>query len=269
MAQAASIYPPLNERPIKNAVVLFDVDGTLTPARRSVSPEMLQLLSELRHKVAIGFVGGSDLAKQQEQLGTREIPVTTLFDFCFAENGLTAIRMGEPLASHSFIKWIGEDKYKQLANFILHYIADMDIPIKRGTFIEFRNGMINVSPIGRNASVQERHDFEAYDKQHQVRAKFVEALKQRFPDLGLTFSIGGQISFDVFPHGWDKTYCLQHIENEKNLPGGVDYTTIYFFGDKTYKGGNDWEIYEDPRTVGHSVKNPEETAEELKKLFFS
>jgi len=31
---------------------------------------MLQLLQELRHKVAIGFVGGSDLAKQQEQLGS-------------------------------------------------------------------------------------------------------------------------------------------------------------------------------------------------------
>jgi phosphomannomutase len=31
---------------------------------------MLQLLQELRHKVAIGFVGGSDLVKQQEQLGS-------------------------------------------------------------------------------------------------------------------------------------------------------------------------------------------------------
>jgi phosphomannomutase len=60
---------------------------------------------------------------------------------------------------------------------------------------------------------------------------------------------------------------LQHIENEKTLPGGVEYTTIHFFGDKTYKGGNDFEIYEDSRTQGHSVKNPEETAAELKKLF--
>ena len=34
---------------------------------------------------------------------------------------------------------------------LLHvFAADIDIPIKRGTFIEFRNGMINVSPIGRN-----------------------------------------------------------------------------------------------------------------------
>ncbi|KAL1638531.1 Phosphomannomutase 1 [Diplodia intermedia] len=269
MAQAASVYPPLNQRPVKNTVCLFDVDGTLTPARRDVSPEMLQLLSELRHKVAIGFVGGSDLIKQQEQLGTRQIAVTTLFDYCFAENGLTAIRLGESLASASFIGWLGEDKYKPLVNFCLHYIADLDIPVKRGTFVEFRNGMINVSPIGRNASVAERNEFEAYDKVHGVRPKFVDALRKAFPDYGLTFSIGGQISFDVFPAGWDKTYCLQHIENEKNLPGGVDYTTIHFFGDKTHKGGNDHEIYEDPRTIGHSVTSPEDTAAQLKQLFFS
>ncbi|KAF4308856.1 Eukaryotic phosphomannomutase [Botryosphaeria dothidea] len=268
MAQAASVYPPLNQRPIKNTVVLFDVDGTLTPARRTVSPEMLQLLSELRHKVAIGFVGGSDLAKQQEQLGTQSIPVTALFDYCFAENGLTAIRMGTTLASQSFIGWLGEDKYKTLANFCLHYIADLDIPVKRGTFVEFRNGMVNISPVGRNASVQERNEFEAYDKVHKVRAKFVDALRERFADYGLTYSIGGQISFDVFPQGWDKRYCLQHVENEKNLPDGVEYTQIHFFGDKTYEGGNDYEIYEDPRTIGHSVTRPEDTMEELRKLFF-
>ena len=131
---------------------------------------MLQLLSGLRHKVAIGFVGGSNLVKQQEQLGSSSVDVTTLFDFCFAENGLTAYRMGEQLASASFIEWIGEERYKKLVNLyvfislyrdsekkdgadrrdsILHYVADLDIPIKRGTFLEFRAGMINVSPIGR------------------------------------------------------------------------------------------------------------------------
>jgi phosphomannomutase len=80
------------------------------------------------------------------------------------------------------------------------------------------------------------------------------------------YSIGGQISFDVFPTGWDKTYCLQHLENDaKN--GGIHYTTIHFFGDKTFKGGNDHEIYEDPRTIGHSVTNPDDTAAQLKKIF--
>jgi len=53
------------------------------------------------------------------------------FDFAFAENGLTAYRLGQPLASQSFIKFIGEDRYKKLVNFVLHYLADLDIPIKR------------------------------------------------------------------------------------------------------------------------------------------
>jgi phosphomannomutase len=99
---------------------------------------MLQLLSALRHKCAIGFVGGSDLIKQQEQIGTSAIPVTALFDFCFAENGLTAYRLGQQLASQSFVGWLGENRYKQLVNYVLRYLADIECPVKRGTFVEFR-----------------------------------------------------------------------------------------------------------------------------------
>lgn len=51
------------------------------------------------------------------------------------------------------------------------------------------------------------------------------------------------------------------------MPGGVDYSTIHFFGDKTFEGGNDYEIFSDPRTIGHTVLNPDETIAELEKLF--
>ncbi|KAL1674903.1 eukaryotic phosphomannomutase [Schizophyllum commune] len=247
------------DRPQKK-LVLFDVDGTLTPARQGISPEMLAVLRDVRKKVVIGFVGGSDLVKITEQLQVPGIDVLSEWDYGFAENGLTAYKQGKQLASQSFINWLGEDKYKPLVNFILHYLADLDIPIKRGTFVEFRNGMINVSPIGRNATIQERHDFEKYDKVHGVRAAFVKVLQEKFADLSLTFSIGGQISFDVFPTGWDKTYALRHVEDEQ-------FEEIHFFGDKTYKGGNDHEIYEDPRTIGHSVTSPADTIRILKELF--
>ncbi|KAI1142750.1 eukaryotic phosphomannomutase [Hypoxylon sp. FL0543] len=267
MDAGAPPYPPLEDRPIKNTIVLFDVDETLTPARRSVSPEMLQTLERLRQKVAIGYVGGSNLQKQQEQLGTGDRPVTSMFDFCFSENGLTAFKLGQELPSNSFIKWLGEDKYKELANWTLRYIADLDIPIKRGTFIEFRNGMVNVSPVGRNASTQERNEYQAYDLQNKIRETMVSKMREKFGHWGLTFSIGGQISFDVFPTGWDKTYCLRHLEEEAKKPGGIRYTTIHFFGDKTDKGGNDYEIYVDPRTVGHSVKGPDDCLRQIKETF--
>lgn len=250
-------FVPINEREQKDTLCLFDVDGTLTPARLSVTPEVREALQEVRKKAVIGFVGGSDLNKQREQLGDG---VLEMFDYCFAENGLTAYRMGEKLASQSFINWLGEDQYDKLVVFILKYLSEIELPKRRGTFIEFRNGMINVSPIGRNASTEERNEFEVFDKKNNVRSKMVQALKDNFPDLGLTYSIGGQISFDVFPTGWDKTYCLQHVEDK-------NFKTIHFFGDKTYEGGNDYEIYTDDRTVGHTVTKPDDTVKLLKELF--
>ena len=53
-------------------------------------------------------------------------------------------------------------------------------------------------------------------------------LQEKFAHLGLTYSIGGQISFDIFPDGWDKTYCLQFVEAD-------GFEEIHFFGDKTFK----------------------------------
>lgn len=87
----------------------------------------------------------------------------------------------------------------------------------------------------------------------------IRALEKQFPDIGLKYSIGGQISFDVFPFGWDKTYCLRHVEKD-------GYKEIHFFGDKTDLGGNDYEIFEDSRVVGHKVAGPEDTQTQLTEL---
>ena len=85
-------------------------------------------------------------------------------------------------------------------------MAKLDIPQKRGTFVEFRNGMLNVSPVGRNCSREERNAFEKFCLANKVRINMVNAVNEQFAEYGLRLSIGGQISFDLFPNGWDKTY---------------------------------------------------------------
>ncbi|KAJ6344191.1 hypothetical protein OIU76_005837 [Salix suchowensis] len=238
-------------------IALFDLDDTLTAPRKVVK---------------IGVVGGSDFSKISEQLGKT---VINDYDYVFSENGLVAHKDGKLIGTQSLKSFIGDEKLKGIVgivvisniflihfericrkfiNFTLHYIGDLDIPIKRGTFIEFRNGMLNVSPIGRNCSQEERDEFEKYDKVHNIRPKMVSDLREKFAHLNLTFSIGGQISFDVFPQGWDKTYCLRYLD---------EFSEIHFFGDKTYKGGNDHEIYESERTVGHTVTSPDDTVEQF------
>ncbi|KAJ2021967.1 Phosphomannomutase 1, partial [Coemansia sp. S3946] len=80
------------DREFPKTICLFDVDGTLTPARGVITENMKKTLEELRKKCVVGFVGGSDFVKQQEQLGENAVD---MFDFCFSENGLTAYRQGK------------------------------------------------------------------------------------------------------------------------------------------------------------------------------
>ena len=241
----------------KRIIALFDVDQTLTPARKTIEKVMIDTLNScIERGIAIGIVSGSDLHKIKEQVGD---DLVARADYTFSENGLYALKKGQFFAQKSIKDHLGEDKLKKLINFCLHYIADLDIPIKRGTFIEYRTGMMNVSPIGRNCSREERDEFERFDKEAGVRRAFVEKLKEHFAGEELTFSIGGQISFDVFPKGWDKSFCLQFVEQH--------FDEIHFFGDKCQPGGNDHEIYADPRTIGHEVVTPDDTVRILQELF--
>ncbi|XP_070500151.1 phosphomannomutase [Chironomus tepperi] len=238
-------------------LLLFDVDGTLTPARKSIEKEFEEFLyTKVKSKATIGVVSGSDLEKIKEQLNGDRLLKD--FDYVFSENGLVFIKNGVEISKQSIQKHLGEANIKRLINFCLHYIADLDIPIKRGTFIDFRNGMINICPIGRQCTYEERLVFNKYDDEHQVRIKMVEDLNKEFADVDITFAIGGQISIDAFPNGWDKRYSLNHIGNE--------FKEIHFFGDKTAPGGNDHEIFADPRTIGHTVSDPKDTERQLAEL---
>ncbi|MQM08512.1 hypothetical protein Taro_041364 [Colocasia esculenta] len=109
-------------------IALFDVDGTLTAPRKVVTLEMLEFMHKLREVVTVGVVGGSDLVKISEQLGKA---VITDYDYVFSENGLVAHKNGELIGSQSLKQFLGDDKLKEFINFTLHYIADLDIPIKR------------------------------------------------------------------------------------------------------------------------------------------
>jgi phosphomannomutase len=116
-------------------LALFDVDGTLTLPRGEITPSMMDFLTTLSSKITVGIVGGSDLAKQEEQLGEG---IVKKFPWNFSQNGLVAYKNGELLEIQTISKHLGEDNVKRIVNWVLKYVADLDIPLKRGTFFEFR-----------------------------------------------------------------------------------------------------------------------------------
>jgi len=237
-------------------LILFDVDGTLTVPRKKIEKPMEDCLKELvlQKDIEIGFVGGSDLEKQIEQLTEENLK---LFTWKFSQNGLKSFYKEDLFYEKSFIEFLGEEKYNFIINKILFCLSQLDIPKKRGNFIELRTGLINVSPIGRSCSQIERDEFNELDKIHKFRETLIQNITSQLGDIAdeFNYSIGGQISFDMFPKGWDKTFALQFVENK--------YENIYFFGDMVHEGGNDYEIYNDPRVTGFKVTHYKDTIEIL------
>ena len=241
---------------IKKHLLLFDIDGTLTKPVNEIEEDMIATLQKASKYFDLAIVGGSDRVKQTKQLKH----AVDLFDYAFSENGTVSFDKEQKIFhQNSIAKHFGESKYQEIINFILHYIADLDIPIKRGTFIELRNGVLNVSPIGRNCTQEERDTFHEFNLKAKVLPKMAEDIRKKFEKDGLFVSIGGQISMDLFPSGWDKRYCLQFISDK--------YEDIHFFGDKCFQGGNDYEIFHHERVKGHDViEGPKKTIQIIEEL---
>lgn len=79
-------------------------------------------------------ITGSDLPKQEEQLGEGVVKV---FPYNFSQNGLVAYKNGELLNIQTMSQHIGEDNVKRIVNWTLKYIADLDIPIKVRKWVRY------------------------------------------------------------------------------------------------------------------------------------
>ena len=78
-----------------------------------------------------------------------------------------------------------------------------------------------------------------------------------FPELQAT--VGGRTGIDIGPRGSDKSQILEDFNPSK----------VMFFGDKTYEGGNDYELAEAVKLGGgivHAVTKWEDTWAILKQL---
>ena len=244
----------------KRNIILFDVDGTLTEPQKEIKKNMENILEKLSKKknFNLGFVGGSSYELIEKFLKKKNFKN---FKYWFCASGNIGYENKKLLYKNSIIKFLGEEKYQILVNFFMQELSKICLPKKRGLFLEFRGGMLNLSPIGRNCSYSEREEFYKFDEKNKIREKLIEKFKKKFKKYNLEFKIGGQISIDIYPKGWDKTFCLNYIEKK--------YEKIYFFGDKCEVSGNDYTIFMDKRTIAFCVKNPSETIKILKEKFLN
>lgn len=250
-------------------IVLFDMDGTLTPARKEMEHPVLEALKKLQARdFEIGIVTGSgmDYIKEQCVIMFEDASFDHEKLYYFPNNGTKHIRYESNLKkvvySMSMEQELGEKNYRD----IIYRLIENQLRIKRkiygkhipltGHFIDCRGSMINWCPIGRNASHDDRLKFKSLDDKYRIRLSLLDAYFRNPAYENVDVKLGGSTSFDIYPKGWDKSYVLKNFN---------DHDQLWFVGDACKQHGNDKELYEAvaQRDANKSfeTKSPDQTIE--------
>jgi len=206
-------------------IYIFDMDGTLTPSRREMTPDFEDFFSRWANNHTFFLVSGSNLEKIKEQVPQY---ILDLSEGVFTCGGNQLWLNGEISYNHEF------KPSDDLLSFLKEELKNSKYPLRAGNHIEDRGSMLNFSIIGRDCSLDERLDYFEYDVKTQERANIASEIINKWDNLDAV--IGGQISIDITPKGMNKSQVLDEVKKFY-----VDEEYI-FIGDRTMEGGNDYPL---------------------------
>tara|TARA_R110002126_G_scaffold21605_2_gene77914 strand:- start:27 stop:803 length:777 start_codon:yes stop_codon:yes gene_type:complete len=226
---------------------VFDVDGTLTVPREKMDSSFANefLLWSMGKQCYVST--GSDFQKTKEQVPW---DILDCFERIFCCMG-NEVRNPIGTVLHKSKFTIPDMLEQDLARFL----QETSFPYRTGNHLEFRTGMVNFSVVGRNATAEQRNEYNAWDNVHMERAKVAEFINHNYP--ALEASVGGSISIDIIEYGQDKGQTIHYLEN-------AGATKIVFVGDRCEPGGNDHGIIRELQKSDlafewYNVRGPEDT----------
>jgi len=233
-------------------IYLFDMDGTLTPARLPMTEEFAVWFRKFISENQVFIVSGSDIEKIKSQM-PRDIFENV--SGIYASMGNEFYKKGECLYIKDF------NPPKELLILLEQYRRNTKYT---GTlfpnYIEYRRGMINFSVLGRDCPYEERTKYKAWDDKNGERAAIQKELNGKFKELDI--SIGGNISMDIVPEGFGKEQVAERLR------GDFPNAKIIFTGDRTKEGGNDYSLARALLKLGNAeivqVENPQEVIDKVK-----
>ncbi len=235
-------------------VFVFDVDGTLTPPRSQMEDAMARIMRQLVAARPVFLVTGSDLEKLRSQ-----VP----WDIAERAEGLFCCSGNEMWRGSRLVYEMRHDFPDDLIALAERLVQSASYGVRTGRHVEARTGALNISVIGRNASMLQRRDYLRHDRQTGERDSIIAEIERQFPEYEA--NRGGQISIDIAPRGWNKGRIVREVRSR------IPDAAIRFFGDSIGEGGNDLPLAEALRAAGgehsiHAVSDHSETLAILRTL---
>jgi phosphomannomutase len=223
-------------------IYLFDVDGTLCLSGQPISMDMVESLQKWKHvmKCDMGLVCGGNYDRVQKQMGES----LSLFRYLFLECGSVVYENGKLVKKNMFIHHPSYKQTQKLIKHSLRFIAESNYEVS-GHFVDIRNGLIYISLVGMQATPEQREKFIKMDRKLEYRKRLWIQLQER-KDAQLEVVYGGEVGLSIYPKDWDKVQCLKYLG---------EYGEIHFFGDRYDENGNDYQLLNHPRVIGHPINS--------------
>jgi len=212
---------------MKNITWLFDVDGVLCDTGERATDEFKDWFINWAQDKRICLVTGSQREKTIYQVGQEIVDMAFMNFNCL---GNSIWMYGKETLINQIV--LHDDERNWLEDAVLN----SRFHIKTGNHIELRNGSINFSTIGRNATPDQRLLYKQWElinkERDEISINFVNTFN-RFEAY-----IGGDTSIDICLSGANKSQCIDLLPNEVLYSDSL----LYFFGDKCGPRGIDQPI---------------------------
>ena len=232
----------LNPNLKKKKLIVFDLDGTLTESKTSLTPAMSVLLVRLLATRRVAIIGGGRYQQFQKQfLRVFKCPKSLLANLFLFPTTSTAFYRYRKEWVQVYNHQLTKAQRSKIIRSIKQALKDVQFvsPTRvygktiedRGTQVSYSAlGQDTVKVLGTKKGVKAKAEWGALP----WRKKIAERLEKLLPEFEV--HRGGLSTIDVTQKGIDKAYGVRQISRRLKVP----IKDMMFVGDALYPGGNDF-----------------------------
>lgn len=226
--------------------IFFDMDGTVTRSRSSITEKMSALLTQLSDSGRnVVIISGADLEQIEKQVGS-------IVGFFLSQNGNHAMVM--PGREVLWQEGLTQEERMAIMSHIESLPRDWEVQ-DENDLISDRGSQIAYSLIGHNEDLDKKEAFDSNGERRRV-------LLEEHPLVSNTVEvrIGGTTTLDYIKKGRDKGFNVARLLEQK----GWNKNECLYIGDALFPGGNDEAVVGVIDT--QSVADPTETEKVIKEI---
>ena len=235
-------------------IMVFDLDGTITPSKSPMDAEMAELFAKVLDRMSIAVITGGGFERFEAQFQALNCtPEQRSRLYFFPTTGTRFYRSNDGKWVQVYADEMTVEERQKIKDAFEQAYKDIGYQHPEtvyGEVVEDRGTQVTFSACGQEAPLNVKEAFKAAHDDR--RLALADAVRKLLPDFEV--KVPGVTSIDVTRKGIDKGYGIEKIEEHLGIP----VSAMVFVGDALYEGGNDHPVIRTGvETV--SVRDPEET----------